>query len=305
MATVQNVEAFDSTATVYNFEVEKTHTYYVGTEGVLVHNDCASLIKYLENNSLTNLLNKFNGFSSDNVLKARFVADFEGNAAALQAFNNNVSLINTWTKFSSSDLSANLKYIEFFNELPSSWKYVKVGNTIEVSNATTKLATITETKIIAQGRTVLGESGNQMLNKVPLAKNTLFDVDGFLYQTDELGRVLKTNADLDDIARIRLGNQQIRAVDIKDGVRGDQGGHIVGSRFFGPGEQINLYPQSANLNLGAWKQMENTWAKAMVNGSDVKIEVEAIFTGSSQRPDAFQVSYWIDGTKTKITFINQ
>ena len=40
MATIQNVEAFDSTATVYNFEVENTHTYYVGTEGVLVHNSC-------------------------------------------------------------------------------------------------------------------------------------------------------------------------------------------------------------------------------------------------------------------------
>ena len=33
LATVQDVQAFDSTATVYNFEVEKTHTYYVGMRG--------------------------------------------------------------------------------------------------------------------------------------------------------------------------------------------------------------------------------------------------------------------------------
>lgn len=133
-----------------------------------------------------------------------------------------------------------------------------------------------------------------------------YEVDGIIYQTDELGRVLKTNADLDDIARVRLGNQQIRAVDVKDGVRGvDQGGHIVGSRFFGPGEQINLYPQSANLNQGAWKTMENSWANEMVNGSDVKIEFEAVFSGASKRPDAFDVSYWIDGVKTKTSFINQ
>lgn len=38
LATVDNTFAFDTTATVYNFEVENTHTYYVGTEGVLVHN---------------------------------------------------------------------------------------------------------------------------------------------------------------------------------------------------------------------------------------------------------------------------
>jgi hypothetical protein len=144
------------------------------------------------------------------------------------------------------------------------------------------------------------------LNKSTLVKNMKYEVDGIIYQTDDLGRVLTTNADLDDIARVRLGNQQIRAVDLKDGVRGvDQGGHIVGSRFFGPGEQINLYPQSANLNQGAWKTMENGWADAMVQGKDVKIEVEAIFSGASKRPDAFDVSYWIDGVKTKTSFINQ
>lgn len=124
----------------------------------------------------------------------------------------------------------------------------------------------------------------------------IYDVDDFIYHTDDLGRVIKTNADLDNIARIRLGNQQIRAVDIKDGVRGtDQGGHIVGSRFFGPGEQINLYPQSATLNQGAWKQMENTWADAIVKGKDVKIEVKAIFEGTSKRPVKFEVEFWIDG----------
>ena len=115
----------------------------------------------------------------------------------------------------------------------------------------------------------------------------------------------RINADLDDIARVRLGNQRIKAVDVKDGVRGnDQGGHIIASRFFGPGEQINLYPQSTNLNQGAWKQMENIWADAMVRGKDVKIEVNAIFEDESLRPEAFEVSYWIDGVRKKEFFTN-
>ncbi|MCX2682106.1 DNA/RNA non-specific endonuclease [Galbibacter sp. EGI 63066] len=143
------------------------------------------------------------------------------------------------------------------------------------------------------------------MNKIPLIKNMVYEVDGFLYQTDDLGRVIKTNADLDDIARVRLGNQQIRAVDIKEGIRGsDQGGHIVGSRFFGPEEQINLYPQSATLNQGAWKQMENSWADAMIKGEDVKIEVRAIFDGTSKRPIGFEVDYWIDGKKYNQPFEN-
>ena len=40
LASVSELQAIDSFATVYNFEVEKTHTYYVGTEGILVHNQC-------------------------------------------------------------------------------------------------------------------------------------------------------------------------------------------------------------------------------------------------------------------------
>lgn len=155
------------------------------------------------------------------------------------------------------------------------------------------------------GRRLL-RNGNVLLNKVPLAKNVVFDVDGILFHTDEFGRVSKVNADLDNVMRVRLGNQQVRAVDVKEGIRGtDQGGHIVASRFWGPGEQINLYPQSANLNLGAWKQMENIWAEAIVQGGDVKIQVEAVFEGKLLRPQAFEVTYWIDGVKTQRTFINQ
>ena len=33
-------ELLESPVTVYNFEVEEFHTYYVGDSGVLVHNDC-------------------------------------------------------------------------------------------------------------------------------------------------------------------------------------------------------------------------------------------------------------------------
>ena len=50
---------------------------------------------------------------------------------------------------------------------------------------------------------------------------------------------------------------------------------------------------SSNLNLSAWKQMENTWADALVDDKDVKIRVEAIFNGASQRPSEFKIHYTI------------
>ena len=44
-ATVTNVAYEDTHATVYNFEVEDFHTYYVGTESVLVHNNGGNCTK--------------------------------------------------------------------------------------------------------------------------------------------------------------------------------------------------------------------------------------------------------------------
>ena len=43
--TVTNVAYEDTHATVYNFEVEDFHTYYVGTESVLVHNNGGNCMK--------------------------------------------------------------------------------------------------------------------------------------------------------------------------------------------------------------------------------------------------------------------
>ncbi|MEL7219794.1 MAG: polymorphic toxin-type HINT domain-containing protein, partial [Bacteroidota bacterium] len=40
LLTVQSATALDTTIQVYNFEVDEHHNYFVGEEGVLVHNDC-------------------------------------------------------------------------------------------------------------------------------------------------------------------------------------------------------------------------------------------------------------------------
>jgi len=238
------------------------------------------------------------------------ITKMEDDILALKShFNSNPNSITSWNRLvgAPNSIRKNVDLLDNVASWPTSWNLNTVGNSAEVIQSSgRKIATITDGRIIAPARTLTGTAGNPLLNRVPLVKNVIYEVDGIEYITDNLGRVTKTTADLDDVVRVRLGNQQIRAVDIKDGVNGiDQGGHIVASRFFGPGEQINLYPQSANLNQGAWKQMENSWATDMVAGKDVKIEVEAIFSGSSQRPTSFQVKYTIDGQPFQENFINQ
>ena len=41
-------EILEAPITVYNFEVEDYHTYYVGTDGVLVHNECPGVSEKTE-----------------------------------------------------------------------------------------------------------------------------------------------------------------------------------------------------------------------------------------------------------------
>ncbi len=84
---------------------------------------------------------------------------------------------------------------------------------------------------------------------------------------------------------------------IKDGVEDDEGGHLIASIFNGPGEQINYAAMDGNLNKGAWKKMENDWAKALrkIPPEAVEVEIVAVYEGNSKRPSSFEVFYAIDG----------
>ena len=61
--------------------------------------------------------------------------------------------------------------------------------------------------------------------------------------------------------------QQRKAVEIKDGVKGeDQGGHLIARIFNGPDEQINYILQNAKLDNGEWRAIENEWKKELRDG---------------------------------------
>lgn len=254
------------------------------------------------------LLNKINDLGDG--AASKFIDDFANKADDLASFSNKAELIDGWKRLidSPDGVRLNINLLEDVSSWPVSWKISNgtVNGTIEVLDGNgISLARIFPDRVVASGRSVIGQPGNKILNRVPPIKNITYEVDGIDYLTDDLGRVIKTSGDLDDMVRVRLGNQQIRAVDVKDGVRGaDQGGHIIAARFFGAGEQINYFSQAANLNQGPWKTMENIWADAMVNGSDVKVNIEPFYTGNSLRPNKIEVEYWIDDEYTFVEFDN-
>ncbi|WP_387493201.1 DNA/RNA non-specific endonuclease [Photorhabdus sp. RM96S] len=138
---------------------------------------------------------------------------------------------------------------------------------------------------------------NKALNKPE--PNTVYHVDGNkTYHIDGQGRTSNIEASLSPSRNDRNTYQQCKAG--KCGNIGDEGGHLIASIFNGPGEKINIVPMDGNLNKGAWKQMENTWAKALKDGKQVDVKIEPIYSGNNIRPDRLNVQYSINGERPVI-----
>ncbi|WP_276895909.1 DNA/RNA non-specific endonuclease [Frischella perrara] len=156
--------------------------------------------------------------------------------------------------------------------------------------------------------TIETESGskgnwNELLNNPE--PNTRYIVDGNkIYDTDHLGRVVRVEATLKLDTLDRNTYQQLKAG--KQGIEGDEGGHLIASILNGSGEKINLLPMNSNLNRSLWKKLENGWAKSLQEGKTVKVKIEPVYQGTDIRPIKFKISYSIDnGRFMQTKLLNQ
>jgi len=138
--------------------------------------------------------------------------------------------------------------------------------------------------------------------KLDLKPNTTYEKNGYIYKTDDLGRPEVISGDL----KLKEGTRDIKLQGEigKLGDEGDEGGHLIGTRFDGPADAFNLVPQDANLNRGEWKAMENEWAKALDNQKKVEVKIEVEYSDDGKHPEAFWVTQKIDGTSTLRFFEN-
>ena len=145
------------------------------------------------------------------------------------------------------------------------------------------------------------------------------DPDNFEYKTDDKGRIVSVKGTLTNIDGAKRNEYAQRTVGREDRIKsnnlnedekniysGDDGGHLIGSRFGGSGNLDNLVPMDSNLNRGAWERMENEWSKAIKEGKKVEVDIKPIYEDDLLRPTSFSVIYKIEGKKTMTkTFLNQ
>ena len=135
--------------------------------------------------------------------------------------------------------------------------------------------------------------GWSMLTELPA--DATIDAERYRFETDGLGRIVHAEGDLHLSPGVRQAADAatVRAM-MTPGVR-DQAGHLIGNRFEGPGDNWNMVLQDANLNVSEWKVLENSWAKALGEGSSVQVEIGLSYHERDVRPYAFNVSYTVDG----------
>ena len=139
-----------------------------------------------------------------------------------------------------------------------------------------------------------------------LQPNCQYEINGYTYKTDELGRIVSVEGRLhmkDREGRLPI-RDSIEDIGKGDQKEGDDRGHLVGDQFDGSNGLENMVPQDANINRNDFKNFENELAKEVKDGKDVKVKVEPVYEGDSRRPSAIVVTYSIDGEENVRIFPN-
>lgn len=129
--------------------------------------------------------------------------------------------------------------------------------------------------------------------------------NGYDYDLDEAKRTRRVNGKLalnptqgrSRRAQADAGGADRRAT--------DDGGHYIAARFDGPRDTFNHFAQDANFNRGAYRVIEDGWAKDINAGRSVFVDIVPHYEGSSLRPSSITVTWYVDGARTWKVFPNE
>lgn len=150
------------------------------------------------------------------------------------------------------------------------------------------------------------DNGNVYRKGNELTPSSEFEINGYKYKTDEFGRTVSAEGTL----RIRDDDHK-RNMDSNEAVfkgekeAGYERGHLIGYQFGGSGGIENLSVMAGEVNHGDFYKLENKLAAAVKDGADVKMKVEPIYEGNSNKPTEYRATYSINGEKDVVVFSNR
>lgn len=159
---------------------------------------------------------------------------------------------------------------------------------------------------ISKEKEFLDDNGKVYRKGNELAPNSEFEINGYKYKTDELGRTASAEGTL----RIR-DNDHKRNMDSDEAVykgektAGYEKGHLIGYQFGGSGGKENLSIMAGEVNHGDFYKLEKKLADAVKDGADVKMKVEPVYEGDSNKPSEYKVTHSINGEKDVVVIRNR
>jgi LysM repeat protein len=117
--------------------------------------------------------------------------------------------------------------------------------------------------------------------------------NGYSFNVDALSRTKEVFGEIQLEASQRSRKAQADAGKT-DRRTTDDGGHYIAARFYGPRDWFNHFAQDANFNRGAYRVLEDEWAKAVRAGQRVFVDIVPRYHGTSKRPYVLTVTWFVD-----------
>lgn len=129
--------------------------------------------------------------------------------------------------------------------------------------------------------------------------------NGYDFHTDVITRPRKIFGQLSNGPKASRSRRNQASAGKPDRLASDDGGHFIAARFNGPGDSINHFAQDRNFNRGAYRAMEDGWAKELGAGRKVFVDIVPLYEGASKRPYHLTVTWHVDGKKRVREFANE
>ena len=119
--------------------------------------------------------------------------------------------------------------------------------------------------------------------------NITYTVNGYMYQTDEHGRVVHAEGKL----KLKDGKRNPLNSQVPDKKPGDHRGHIIADRFDASNMNDNLIAMRGDVNQNAYKLLEDQLA-SLCKEHSVYYENDILYDQNTKRPSWIIVNYSID-----------
>ena len=129
--------------------------------------------------------------------------------------------------------------------------------------------------------------------------------NGYDFHIDVIARQREIVADLTNGPIAKRSRREQAQAGKPNRRPGDEGGHFIAVRFNGPSDSFNHFAQDRNFNRGAYRAMEDGWAKDLQAGRKVVLNIVPRYEGASKRPFKLVVRWYVDGNPNIQHFSNE